>query len=100
MPPTGAGPSFAAALRRRLDGPSAEIAQVRAEVSALRNGGALHLMAGAPEIGQRAAHARHAGRDCGGSPGARRNRRASGAPRHRRPCRSVPLAVAVQADGR
>ncbi|MSQ30264.1 MAG: hypothetical protein EXR68_07250 [Dehalococcoidia bacterium] len=38
--------SFAAALGRRLEQPRAEIAQVRAQVSALRNGGALRGLAG------------------------------------------------------
>lgn len=41
------GPSFAAALERQLDQPRAEIAQIRAEVSSLRNGGALLRLPGA-----------------------------------------------------
>jgi len=42
--PTG-GANFAGALQRHLDQPRAEIAQVRAEVSSLRNGGALRRAA-------------------------------------------------------
>ncbi|MDA0302480.1 MAG: lytic transglycosylase domain-containing protein, partial [Chloroflexi bacterium] len=41
------GANFASALQRQLDHPRAEIAQVRAEVSSLRNGGALRRMPGA-----------------------------------------------------
>jgi soluble lytic murein transglycosylase-like protein len=44
--PTG-GANFASALQRQLDQPRAEIAQIRAEVSSLRNGGALRRMPGA-----------------------------------------------------
>lgn len=40
-PAPAGSPGFATALQRHLDQPRAEIAQVRAEVSALRNGGAL-----------------------------------------------------------
>lgn len=46
--PSGAGtPGFAVALQRQLDQPRAEIAQVRATVSSMRNGGALLNMPGA-----------------------------------------------------
>ena len=40
------GAGFAAALQRQLDQPRAEIAQVRAEVSSMRDGGILRRMAG------------------------------------------------------
>ncbi|MEI6136341.1 MAG: lytic transglycosylase domain-containing protein [Chloroflexota bacterium] len=44
------GTNFALALSRHLEQPRAEIAQVRAEVSSLRDGGVLrHLIAGTPD---------------------------------------------------
>ena len=47
VPASVGGPIFANALQRQLDQPRAEIAQVRAEVSSLRNGGALRRLPGA-----------------------------------------------------
>lgn len=46
-PAPSGGANFAGALQRQLDQPRAEIAQVRAEVSSLRNGGALRRLPGA-----------------------------------------------------
>ena len=46
--PAAGGANFASALQRQLDQPRAEIAQVRAEVSSLRNGGALRRLPGSP----------------------------------------------------
>ncbi|MFA7249300.1 MAG: lytic transglycosylase domain-containing protein [Dehalococcoidia bacterium] len=45
-PAQAGGPGFAAALQRQLEQPRAEIAHVRAEVSALRDGGALRRRPG------------------------------------------------------
>ena len=52
-PATGGG-GFASALQRQLDQPRAEIAQIRAEVSSLRDGGALRRLPGA-QVGDFAA---------------------------------------------
>ncbi len=52
-PSSAGGPHFATALQRQLEQPRAEIAQVRAEISSIRNGGILSRLAGndSPDFG-------------------------------------------------